>query len=80
VTQAALTEPPAGLTGAQKTEYARRRARFTAARDRVTQIADGTPRLTDAELAALAGVLLSRCTPEYLAGAAGEAGGIENAA
>lgn len=42
------------------TEKARRLARFKFATDRITRIADGEPRLTDDELAELAGILLSR--------------------
>jgi len=40
-------------------EHVRRLSRMRFARDRVQLIADGTPRLTDAELEELAGILLA---------------------
>jgi hypothetical protein len=57
---------------AERTVNARRLARLRYATDRVTKLADGEPKFTDEELAALAGVFLARIGGEMVpAGAAG---------
>lgn len=58
------TAAPTREEYAARTEYGRRLSRFRFARARVLKICAGEPRLTDEELAELAGILLAARTQD----------------